>query len=190
MFGIKISLSKALLLIVALIATQAFVLHLLGQPPICKCGFIKFWESAVLSSENSQHITDWYTFSHIIHGFLFYVGLYFAFPRMPVLWRLAIATGIEASWEIFENTPMVINAYREQALAQGYIGDSIINSVSDTLSMIIGFFASTRLPVWIIVSVAIFLEIFTAFMVRDNLTLNIIGFIHHFDFITAWQLGL
>ena len=145
------------------------------------------WHSEVLSSGNSQHLTDWYTFSHIIHGLLFYLGLYLAFPRMSVLKRLVIATGIEVAWEIAENTPMVIDFYRQQALAQDYIGDSIINSVFDTLAMIGGFFLAYRLPVRASVAIGIALEAFAGYWIHDGLTLNVMNFIHQFDFISKWQ---
>src|SRR3989338_3453057 len=135
---------RALVAAVLLLALQAGALYLMGQPPFCECGSISLWSGVVLSAENSQQISDWYTFSHIIHGLLFYLGLWFFFPRMPMLWRFALAVGIEVSWEIFENTPMVIEHYRQQALAQGYIGDSILNSISDTIAMILGFLLAAR----------------------------------------------
>src|SRR3989338_9550800 len=118
-----------------LVAVQALVLYWYGQPPICTCSYVKLWEGVVLSAGNSQHIADWYTYSHIIHGFIFYAALRYFFPPIPVVQRLLLATGIEIAWELVENTPAVIQHYREQALAQGYTGDSIINSVSDTLAL-------------------------------------------------------
>lgn len=172
-----------------IIAIQAGALFLFGQPPICTCGYVKFWEGIVLSSGNSQHLTDWYIFSHIIHGFLFYLLLWVIFPKMSAGKRFLIAIGIEVAWEIIENTPMVIQHYREQALAQGYTGDSIINSVFDTLSMVVGFFMAKKWPIWSIVFIAIGLELFTAYMIRDNLMLNILNFIHVFPAISAWQAG-
>src|SRR3954464_6554156 len=99
---------------VGLLLVQAIVLYLFHQPIICTCGYIKLWEGSVASSGNSQHLTDWYTFSHIIHGFLFYLLLWYFFPKMPLLQRLLMAVGIEVAWEITENTPMVIQHYREQ----------------------------------------------------------------------------
>lgn len=173
----------------ALVAIQIIVLYIFGQPIICTCGYVKLWEGVVLSSGNSQHLTDWYTYSHIIHGFLFYVGLWYFFPRMSVWVRLLFAMGIEIAWEIVENTPMVIQHYREQALAQGYTGDSIINSVSDTLAMVLGFVLAWRLPVWVIIALGLFLELFVAYMIRDNLTLNVLNLIHQFPVVAAWQAG-
>ena len=173
----------------ALIILQALALYLFGQPSICTCEYVKVWEGIVLGAGNSQHLTDWYTFSHIIHGFLFYVGLWYVFPRMPVAWRLAAAVGIEAAWEVIENTPMVIEHYRQQALAAGYIGDSILNSVSDTIAMAAGFVAAWRLPVWGSIMMGLGLEALPLWGIRDGLSLNILGFVHQFDFISRWQSG-
>ncbi|MEK7156920.1 MAG: DUF2585 family protein [Patescibacteria group bacterium] len=172
-----------------LIAVQALVLYLFGQPPICTCGEVKLWEGVVLSSGNSQHLTDWYTFSHIIHGLLFYFGLWYFFPRMGVWKRLFFAVGIEVAWEIIENTPMVINHYREQALAQGYTGDSIINSIFDTFAMIGGFILAWRFPIWAVIALALALELYVAYMIRDNLALNVLNLIYQFPSIAAWQSG-
>ncbi|OGG57716.1 hypothetical protein A2765_06510 [Candidatus Kaiserbacteria bacterium RIFCSPHIGHO2_01_FULL_56_24] len=180
---------KYLTFALGLIIVQGLVLYLFGQPPICTCGEVKLWEGVVLSSGNSQHLSDWYTFSHIIHGLLFYLGLWYFFPRMEVWKRLFFAVGIEVAWEIIENTPMVINHYREQALAQGYTGDSIINSVFDTLAMIAGFILAWRLPIWTVVLLALVLESYVAYMIRDNLMLNILNLIHQFPVISSWQSG-
>ena len=178
---------RYLALALGLVAVQALVLYLFGQPPICTCNEVKLWEGVVLSSGNSQHLTDWYTFSHIIHGLIFYFGLRYFFPRMEVWKRLFFAVGIEVAWEIIENTPMVINHYREQALAQGYTGDSIINSIFDTLAMIGGFILARRFPVWTVVILALALEIFVGYMIRDNLTLNVLNLIYQFPSIAVWQ---
>lgn len=180
---------KWFLIGVLLVSAQVLVLKLFGQPPICECGYVKFWEGVVASSGNSQHLTDWYTPSHVIHGTLFYLGLWFFFPKTPVWFRLALAIGIEVSWEIIENTPWIIDRYREQALAQGYVGDSIINSVMDTLAMIGGFLLAWRLPVAASVALVIFLEAFTLNWIRDGLALNIIQLLYPIDAISEWQAG-
>lgn len=173
----------------AVVVLQTTVLYLFGQPWLCECGHVSFWTGAVSSLENSQQLTDWYTFSHVIHGFIFFWLATLIFPRMPMAARLLFAVGLEVGWEVLENTPMVINAYREQALAQGYVGDSIINSVCDTLAMVLGFFLAWKLPAKILIAVAIGLELYVGYMIRDNLTLNTLNFIHHFEFIEKWQLG-
>ncbi len=175
---------------VGIIVLQAVVLYLFGQPPICTCGYVKFWEGVVLGPGNSQHLADWYTFSHIVHGLLFYAALRYVFPKMTLWRRLVYAMGVEIAWEIIENTPMVIAHYREQALSQGYIGDSIINSVSDTIAMILGFIIASRVRIWIAIALGLCLELFAAYMIRDNLTLNVLNFIHTFPSIAAWQTGM
>jgi hypothetical protein len=174
---------------IGLIALQAAVLLSFGQPPICTCGYVKLWEGVVLSPGNSQHLTDWYSFSHVIHGMLFYAITWVAFPRAPVAYRLLMALGVEVAWEITENTPWIIGRYREQALAQGYSGDSILNSLMDSLCMVFGFVLARRLPVWSTVALALAMEILVAYAIRDNLTLNILNLLYPLDFVHRWQSG-
>ncbi|MEJ2625413.1 MAG: DUF2585 domain-containing protein [Pseudolabrys sp.] len=178
-----------LLVVAALMVVQGLVLHAYGQPPICTCGTVRLWVGTVLGPENSQQITDWYSFSHIIHGMGFYFLLWLIAPRTPVLLRLALAVGLEVGWEILENTPFIIERYRQQALAQGYVGDSILNSLSDTVCAIIGFFLARLLPVRGSVALVVALELFVGVMIHDNLTLNIIQLIHPIPAISAWQAG-
>ena len=182
-------LSIWLLIVAALIATQATVLALVGQPLFCTCGTIKLWNGDVFSAENSQQFTDWYTFSHLLHGVLFYALLHLIAPKLSFGARLAIAIGLEVSWEIVENSPYVINRYRQSALAQGYNGDSIINSVSDTLAAGIGFAAARLLPVRLTIVLVIVIELTLAYLIRDNLTLNIIQLVHPTEAISRWQAG-
>jgi hypothetical protein len=178
-----------LLVMLALLALQATVLHLDGQPAICRCGVVRLWQGVVASPENSQQIADWYTPSHVIHGMLFYALTRLLAPGLPLPWRLVIAVGIEVSWEIVENSPMIIDRYRQQALAEGYSGDSILNSLSDSLAMVAGFALAARLKPWHSIVLALAMEITTAVVVRDNLTLNVVQLIAPSERIARWQEG-
>jgi hypothetical protein len=185
----RIPLRTYLVIALALIAMQAAVLYAFGQPPICKCGYVTLWQGVVNSPENSQQLTDWYTFTHVLHGFAWYLLLYLVAPRAPIGMRFAIAMGIEAGWEVLENSPIIIERYRQLALAQGYSGDSIVNSVSDTLAMALGFLLARKLPVLVTVGIAVAEELIVAYVIRDNLTLNVIQLIHPFEAISRWQAG-
>jgi hypothetical protein len=162
----------------------------MGQVTICKCDYVKLWHGVTFSSENSQHVSDWYTFSHVIHGFAFYFILWLIFrKRMPLGALFVIAVIVEAAWEIFENTDLIINRYREVTISLDYYGDSVLNSVCDQLAMALGFYLAWKLPTWLSVVLVVAMEAFVGYYIRDNLTLNIIMLIYPLDSIKEWQSG-
>ena len=171
----------------AIVAAAAAVLLWEGRPPICTCGTVKLWAGKVASADNSQHLADWYSPSHIIHGFLFYLAGWLVLRSRPPGERLIAATLIEASWELIENSHWIIDRYRHETMALGYSGDSAINSVSDIVMMMIGLGLARRLPVWATIALAVGFELLTLAVIRDNLTLNVLMLVWPVAAIKAWQ---
>jgi hypothetical protein len=177
------------LAILGIAVVMAAVLLAMGRVPMCTCGSIKLWHGVVNSAENSQHIADWYTPSHIVHGLLFFGATYWLLPRRSLGFRAAVASLVEAAWEIVENTPMVIGRYRDATMALGYTGDSVVNSLSDLAAMLLGFALAARLPVWASVLLVLVLELAALLAIRDNLTLNILMLLWPVDAVRNWQAG-
>ncbi len=175
------------LIVCAVLVAAALILLAMGRPPICTCGSVDLW--GAVGPEQSQMLADWYSASHIVHGFLFYAALRLAAPRWPTQRRFVIALLIEAAWEIVENTPLIIDRYREATIALGYSGDSILNSVSDIAMMAVGFLAARRLPLWTSVTLVALLELVPLLVIRDNLVLNVWMLLAPTDAVRAWQAG-
>ena len=180
---------RAALAAILILIAAATILLAMGRNPICTCGTVELWVGQRDSRKTSQMLADWYSLSHIVHGLLFYAALWLVARRWPVEWRFLAALIIESAWEVTENTPFVIDRYRETTAALGYTGDSVINSLSDILMMCVGFLAARKLPVWVAVALLIALEVVPLFVIRDNLALNILALIAPNHAIQAWQAG-
>lgn len=178
-----------ILVTLGIILLTATWLLWIGREPICKCGYVKLWHGQVVSSENSQHISDWYTPSHVIHGFLFFGLLWLVARRLSFSWRLAIATLVEAAWEIVENSDAVIERYRSVTISLDYYGDSVLNVVSDIGAMVLGFWLASKLPVWVTVALAVLFEATTIWLIRDGLALNVLMLLYPLDWVAEWQAG-
>lgn len=185
----RAAIAAALVLSIVTLA----ILSAMDRPPICECGYVSLWYGDINSSGNSQHLSDWYTPSHIIHGMLFYGLGWLLFSKFGLggkaagKWSFTLAVALEAAWEIIENTPMIIDRYRSVTVNWGYSGDSIINSMADLGWMSLGFWLALKLPVKVTIALAVIMEIVVALVVRDNLTLNVIMLIWPFEAIREWQ---
>jgi len=184
---------RALLLSVLLAICAIAILYAMGRPPICECGVVRLWTGAVNSPENSQQLSDWYTFSHIIHGMIFYCGAHLLWRRWNLFdgalsrWAFPIAVALEASWELLENSPLVIDRYRSATANFGYAGDSMINSAFDIVWMSLGFWIAAKLPWKWTLALAIGFELMTLAIIRDNLTLNVLMLLYPIEAIKTWQ---
>ena len=172
---------------IAILAAAAAILLAMGRNAICACGAVDLWIGARDSPRTSQMLADWYSLSHVVHGLLFYAALWLVARRSPIGVRFLAALFVEAVWEVIENTPFVIDRYRETTAALGYTGDSVINSLSDITMMGLGFLAARKLPVWSSIVLLLVLEIVPLFVIRDNLALNILNLLAPVPAIAAWQ---
>lgn len=180
---------RAWILALLVLAAASAPLTALGRNPICTCGTVALWVGERDSSRTSQMLADWYSFSHIVHGLLFYAALWLIARRWPVERRFLAALLIEAAWEVTENTPFVIDRYRATTVALGYAGDSVINSLSDILMMALGFLVARKLPLWVSVLLLIALELTPLLVIRDNLTLNVWQLLAPSEALQHWQAG-
>jgi len=178
--------AAAILLLLAIVASAELAM---GRVPICSCGHVALWHGA-LDSGNSQHLLDWYSFSHVIHGFLFYAIGWLLLGRLPLRLRFLVAVAIESAWEMLENSPVIIDRYRTATMALGYSGDSVVNSMADIGCMMLGFWVARRLPIRATIALAVGFELLTLAVIRDNLALNVLMLLWPVEAIRAWQGGM
>ena len=176
------------LAIAAILITMVVLLRMEGRIWWCACGGPKPWDGDIWSAHNSQHWLDPYSFTHVLHGVLFYGALTWLWPRVPLVWRVALMVLLESAWEVAENSPFIIQRYREATIGQGYTGDSIANSVADVACCALGFMLARRLGLRWSAVLFVLVEVGLALTVRDNLTLNVLMLIHPVEWIKAWQM--
>lgn len=179
----------AALALVALLLLAVAALRYQGRLWICSCGRVDMWSGNVDSSDNSQHLLDPYSFTHVLHGLIFYGLLAWTLPYLALPWRLVVATGVEALWEVVENSAFVIDRYRAATLALGYTGDTIVNSLADIACMAVGFWLARRLGFRWSALVFVVTEIALVLWIRDSLILNIVMLLVPIDALKSWQLG-
>ena len=177
-----------LLAIVALFATTALLLRVEGRLWFCACGAVQLWSSQICSANNSQHFLDPYSFTHVLHGFLFFWLIAWLLSRLRANWQLALAVAIEAGWEVFENTNFIIDRYRSETAALGYTGDTVVNSFGDILCCLIGFIIARRLGWRRSLVVFAFLEVVLIVWIKDSLVLEILMLVVPLDAVRAWQM--
>lgn len=175
------------LLILLMVAAMALTNWLLGRWLICECGTIELWAGKGHPDGSSQHIGDWYTPSHLLHGFVFFFFAWLLVPRWSFRWQLALATLVEVAWEVVENMPFIIDRYRQHTVSKDYNGDTVINSVADVGIMMVGFYLAARLPWKISLAIVIGFELLTLWIIRDGLMLNVLMLLWPIPELAAWQ---
>jgi hypothetical protein len=173
----------------AIIAISAYLLHTQGRLWICACGQVWLWSGDIWSADNSQHVADPYSFTHVLHGFVFFWILTWALPRLNVEWQLTLALFFEAAWEVVENSAFIIDRYREATLALGYNGDTVVNSLADILCCALGFWLARQLGFRRTLALFVLTELVLLLWIRDSLILNVIMLLYPIEAIKTWQIG-
>ena len=177
------------LAIVITLLVTTYQLRNQGRLWFCSCGKILMWAGDIWSSDNSQHLFDPYSFTHMLHGFVFCGLLAWGLPRLPLVWRLWLAVSLESLWEVIENSDFIIRRYREATAALGYQGDTIINSLGDILTCGVGVVLARHLGFRRSLALFVMTEVVLIVWIRDSLILNVIMLIYPSDAVKAWQMG-
>lgn len=186
----QLSRRQALFASLAVAFLMVLALKGMGQPWWCQCGQFFLWTNDSVSSHNSQHLGDPYSFSHFQHGLFFYLAFWLLLRhRLDLASRGLLMVGLEAAWEVFENTPFTIERYRAMTISLDYYGDSALNSLGDLASCVLGFLFAATLPVWVSVTGYLVIELGMLWLIRDSLLLNILMLVHPLESIRNWQQG-
>ena len=170
-----------LLLVVGLLRAE-------GRMFLCDCRHFAVWTSDTCSSQTSQQLFDPYSFTHVLHGFLFFWLMALLFRRMNPRWQVWLAVLLEGAWEVFENTPFVIEKYRTETAALGYQGDTIVNSLGDLTCALAGFLLARKLGVrWSLICF-FFVEVVLTLWIHDSLLLQLLMLIRPVQAIKLWQV--
>lgn len=175
------------LVIAAILLTTVLALRYEGRLWTCECGGWQVWKGDVWSSHCSQHVLDPYSITHMSHGLIFWCVMLWLLPKMSVAWRLVIAVGIAAAWEVAENSAFVINRYRSVTMSLDYMGDSVLNATADVMCCFVGFFVARALGPMRTLALFVLTETMLLFTMRDNLTLNVIMLVWPIEAIKTWQ---
>ena len=175
---------------VVVLGSTALLLHAMGRPWWCRAGDLVPWSGDIWSRHNSQHVVDPYSVTHAMHGLLVYGLLWLTLGSVAgAATRAGIALGIEATWEIAENTNAMIERYRATTISLDYYGDSVINSVGDIASFALGYMAAAVVPTWLSVASFVAAEALLIVSIRDSLLLNVLMLVHPIEAVKTWQLG-
>jgi len=181
----RYAMATYLMMVVAVVV----ILQMQGRVWWCQAGDMVPWSWNIWSTHNSQHIIDPYSFTHVLHGVIEFWLIGFVFRRMPIVWRLALAIFIESSWEVAENSTMVIERYRAATISLDYFGDSIINSIADIACCATGFVIAYKLKFWRSLLLFLTTEALLIVFIKDSLVINIIMLLFPIDAIKNWQMS-
>jgi hypothetical protein len=178
----------AWLAITAVLIATVLLLRAEGRLWICSCGRLSVWTGQICSANNSQQFLDPYSFTHVLHGFLYAWLLTLIAPRLAAAWQFWCAVALGSLWELLENSDFIINRYRTETAALGYQGDTVVNSLGDILCCVLGFMIALRLGFRRSLLVFIGLELVLLIWIRDSLLLEILMLIHPISALKAWQM--
>lgn len=168
----------------AIVAAHVLAMQIMGRT----WGEAKLWTSSANSASTSQRLLDPYSVTHVLHGLILYWATSGTTWSMHT--RFVVAVVLETLWELVENTPMVINKYRSETVSVGYEGDSVFNSIGDILCCCLGFWIAKTVPWQASLALFVLSELGLLWLIRDNLTLNVVQLLRPSPTIKKWQMSV